>query len=498
MLMTKSKFFLAGEIAFLAGIFLANFVAFDKMVIIIAAGLLLAIALVSKLTTSTLRVEVVLVTAVCGILIFAGIYYFNWYKTTAAPTDISYGGNISAIAIVCDEPVIKDKSTQLKILIKESNFSKLGDTKTLVSVPNYPAYNYGDLIKLDGKITAIQQFDTFDYAAYLNRYQIFYIIQNPSVELISVNQGSKFFAGIYKIKSKMIGNANKIFHEPIASFFAGLILGARKNIPETLMAAFNTTGTTHIIAISGANIAIIVIYLQILMQYWPRKLSAVITFLFLITFCILTGLSASVIRAALLASIIIIAKMLGRLSNGGLALIFAGCIMVVQNPLILVNDVGFQLSFLAMFGIIYLNPIFVRIMNKIPHMLSEIIASTISAQIFTFPILIESFSRISIISPIVNLLILPIVQYATIFGLVLAIVSLISFGLANIIGLALWFLLKYIIIVVEFFARFPFASINIENKFNYLVFLYYLILLIAIKTIYAKIKKINQTNESKI
>jgi competence protein ComEC len=154
--------------------------------------------------------------------------------------------------------------------------------------------------------------------------------------------------------------------------------------------------------------------------------------------------------------------------------------MLFLNPLLLRLDIGFQLSFLAMIGMIYLQPIFSDFLKKIPNFkyfpLRTTLSATLSAQVFTLPILIYNFGYIPLISPITNILIVPFLAPITILIFIFGLSAIIFYPLGFISSLPTWFSLTYLTKVIDIFAKLPFASLKIENTHWIFLVISYLIL----------------------
>ncbi len=255
------------------------------------------------------------------------------------------------------------------------------------------------------------------------------------------------------------------------------------------MNAFNTTGTTHIIAISGFNITIIVAALDSIRRrlFLPKKASFIIIISGIFLFTILTGASASVIRAAVMGALVLIARQLGRQSQITSALLFTACVMIFLNPMILRFDVGFQLSFLSTLGLVYLSPLILSWFFWLPKISQEPLALTLSAQVLSLPIILYNFGRLSFISLLANVLILPIIPITMLLGFLSGILGVIYISLGQILGWFSWIFLSYTIFIVSNLAELPYASVNLENT-NIIWFLIYYLLLILAIIWYRKVK----------
>ncbi|KPJ56129.1 hypothetical protein AMJ49_05675, partial [Parcubacteria bacterium DG_74_2] len=190
---------------------------------------------------------------------------------------------------------------------------------------------------------------------------------------------------------------------------------------------------------------------------------------------------ASAVRAGIMGGLFLFAQKIGRLNSSSRTITFAATFMLVQNPLLLKSDIGFQLSFLAVFGIIYLMPVFQSWFTRLNFIhqdlegLRDIISMTIAAQIFTLPLLIYNFGYLSSVSLIANVLIVPLVPFIMISGFIFIILGIIYQPLAWILALPCWLLLTYLIKIVDFLSGFSFASLSLEISWIWLI-IFYLVL----------------------
>jgi len=198
-------------------------------------------------------------------------------------------------------------------------------------------------------------------------------------------------------------------------------------------------------------------------------------------FILLSGASASVIRAGLMGVLVLWGRQIGRQSSAGRVLILAAAIMLLFNPRLLLFDVGFQLSFLSTLGLIYFSPILEKILVKISALwgLKEIIIATFSAIIFTSPLIIYTFGQFSLVAPLANLLILPVVPLAMLLGFLCLFLGIIYLPLGKIIAYAAWAVLSYILKVAEYLAGWKFSALNLSLPW-WLAALFYLFLVYLI------------------
>jgi competence protein ComEC len=192
------------------------------------------------------------------------------------------------------------------------------------------------------------------------------------------------------------------------------------------------------------------------------------------------GAPASAVRAGIMGGLLLLAQHLGRLSQATRAVVFASTFMLFLNPLLLRLDVGFQLSFLAILGIIYLQPTFSNLFKKIPNPkifpVRTTLSTTIAAQIFTLPILVYNFGYIPLISLPANILIVPFLAPITILIFIFGISGMIFWGLGYILSWPTWLSLTYITKVVDFFSQISWASLTLKNVHWIFLIISYLIL----------------------
>ena len=250
-----------------------------------------------------------------------------------------------------------------------------------------------------------------------------------------------------------------------------MVLGNRSEISPEVLESFNLTGTRHIIAISGLHITIITVMLMYLLLAIGinRNKAFYLAVLAMAFFVIMIGLPPSAVRAAVMGGLVLLAVKVGRLNSSLNAIVFAAAAMLIINPDLLRHSVGFQLSFAAVLGIIYLFPILEKYSEKIIksdlaayRFVRSVILITLSAQIATLPILINSFENLSLSSILANVLILPIVP-AIILGSFLAMAGGgVSLLLGQIISWPIWLMVTYQIKIIEYLAGCSWSAISIK------------------------------------
>ncbi len=318
---------------------------------------------------------------------------------------------------------------------------------------------YGDEIVVTGKIQEAKSFEDFDYKKYLERFNVYAVSGFDKILILKSHRLNPIKEFFLRVKAAFIKRADELMPSPNNSLLISILIGAHKNLPQNIVDNFNTTGTSHIIAVSGFNITIIITALASLAFLIGRRASFWLSLSALGGFLIITGLSASVLRAAIMGFLLLVALNVGRQYSIVPSLFFAGLVMLIINPKILYWDVGFQLSFAATLGIVYFFPLLGRLTEKIPECfgVKSLLLTTLSAIVSTMPLILFSFGNLSLSAPIVNILILPAVPPAMLFGF-LIFIPILGSGFAFAANLLLVYMTK----VLAFFAGLPFSCLNFQ------------------------------------
>jgi competence protein ComEC len=342
----------------------------------------------------------------------------------------------------------------------------------LIVAPKFPQYQYGDILKISGKLEMPYPQD------YYFKRGIRGEIKNPD-KLEKVGSGGNFIVkNIYKVGSAFETALTKILPEPYAAFQDGLILGTKINIPDSLMSEFNRTGTTHIVAVSGYNVTIIIMFISYLLMRFSRKISFFGSMFTIIVFVILTGAVASVLRAGILMALVIFAKFIGRRPYYPILILLVADAMLLFNPYALKNDISFQLSFLAFTGLIFFSPKIeqIKFIKDSPEGVKKAFSETMGAQIAVLPILLFNFGILSFVAPLANILILPVVPLSMFLGFLAGIGGLAWLELGRILGLVAWIPLKYIIAVENLLSKVPGAAVTLKIADWWWIPVYYLLI----------------------
>jgi len=358
--------------------------------------------------------------------------------------------------------------------------------KILVSLPFYPKYFYQDKIKITGKFLTPPEFEDFSYKDYLLKNGIRTISYYPEVLLLE-RKSWTFYGTILKIKEKLKKVSQEILPYPESELFSGMFLGTAGTIPQDVKDNFSRSGLSHIVAISGMNITIIVgVLAAVLARTKFRRWSFYLISTFLFLYIVLVGMPPSAVRAGIMGGILLLSRKIHRQFVAHRALVIAGLLMLLLNPLLIRYDVGFQLSFLAVLGILELGPAFEKLLQKFlkgrANWLSEILAITLAAQVFTLPIIIWNFGIFSLISPLANIFVVPLLPLVITIGFTALLAGLISTSVGIFVAFPLYLILAFIIWLAEFSGNLKLSFIEIKSlNFFWVIWLYVLIFVIVYK-----------------
>jgi len=410
-------------------------------------------------------------------------------------------------------PLLEDKSLKMQVLVQEPSLEYITYSETKLKLIQYqdedgvwqpanailvmrlPAsfrFEYHTHITLEGKLVSAIKPGEKPHTAWLKRngvdYQIFY----PTITSATPASSSSFMGKLYEIKTKAYHVLQTLMPFPESELMAGILLGIESRIPEYLQEAYRLTGTAHIIAISGFNISLLANSVsRTFNRIFPYRIGALISVMIIAIYTVLVGAQPAVLRAALMGILAIPAYLIGRKIIGVHALAIAAACMALGNPYIL-WDIGFQLSFCATFGIltfidyftektdVFLNRVAAPSQEWLLGIIKENILTTFCAQIATLPILIRYFGDLPLISPLVNMLILPLQPWLMLSGGICVAAGLIFYPFGRIIGLLTWVLAAFNDQIILLFAQIPLTVTLKENWWYYVSVGINLLLLVRI------------------
>jgi competence protein ComEC len=484
------------SVAFLAGILAGSFTAISVWIWLLLAGI--AAFVLRFASKRQFRLPAGLAALALFSLCLGGARYaaaqpifdhsdLAYYNDQTSPVEIT--------GVIAKPPITRDGYIELrveaeKITTRDQDIEV--DRLVLARVSSSESLQYGDRVTLFGKLETPDEADDFSYRDYLARQGIYSLMSFANVEVLQTGEGNIFWTTIYGFRDNALDLVYQLYPDPEASLLAGILLGDESGLSEDLKIAFNDTGTRHIIAISGFNISIIAgLFLAAFTRWLGIRRAIWLTALGIGLYTLLVGAESSVVRAAIMGVLALIARQVGRQQFALNTLAFSAAVMALINPLIL-WDVGFQLSFAATLGLIlyadrlraYADKLLQARLSKewalrLRGPLYEFVFLTIAAQITTLPLLLYYFERLSLLSLPANLIILPVQPALMVLGGFSILLGLLWQPLGVLIALLAWPLVAYTIRIVETFASLPAASQTAEFFSLNFVFLYYAILLVA-------------------
>ena len=449
------------SLAFLAGIYVGSARHIDQRYVLIAGLLSLLVAAIWR------RQPRVRLAALCLFLLAAGMLRF---ESAMPPSD--YGSialhvgprAVEVGGIVAAEPDVRDTDTRLTIdtyHIGSGQDSYPVTGAIQVYVPHYATYRYGDDLLLKGVLEDPPLSDSFSYKQYLERQGIFGAMYRPAIDVVGQNQGNHLLAALYSLKGRLQQALYAYLPEPQVGLVQGVLLGTKAVISDELKNDLTQTGLTHVVVVSGYNLVVVATLLQRLTEKRLRKNLALLVALGgVVVYTLMTGATPPVVRAAIMVSMTLLAHAAGRDADALTSLLFTAALLAGFDPQIL-WDISFQLSFMATLGLVLLSPPLERVMAFLPLGIGTILATTFAAQVMTLPIIALNFQRISLISPLANLLVQPAIPAVMLLGAIVAIAGMTGSAAVRLFGWGTWLFASYIVQVMHVLGGLPQAAADL-------------------------------------
>lgn len=470
--------------------------------IIFVCSFILGIFVQNKLDTSSDLAVTFLIIFISQILL-----YFIFYKNKSAinifiillSLGISFGiiraqfieeKEVFVCESFCKKEIIITSSPKSKDSYQEF-FAKVSDEKDFydiqVRVPLYPKYEIGDKLILGGKVLEtknqvahnnISKDSSFDYVSYLKTKGVGSSSYYPNLEKIGESNGLIY--NLRKLKDGFVERVNLYVSQPESQIASGMILGS-DDISRKITDFMRISGISHIIVLSGFNIAILIAFVLLFFRSLPFYLKIVLSVIFVIAFVAMVGAEVSIVRASIMAFISLLALSLGRKYVARQALIVSLFVISLFSPDSVINDPSLHLSFLATCGIVYLSEIISyfyqkTFTKKIFLRLEEIFTTTIASYVATLPYVVYSFGYFSFYGIVSNLLVIPFVPISMFLSLLVILFSYVSESASLIVGFVNTLIVSYIIKVAEIVSLLPFAKVNLNIGVNLFITFYILII----------------------
>jgi competence protein ComEC len=412
-------------------------------------------------------------------LLGAARYSASPHHPCFGPHDLAtYNGTAEAprwltvTGMVDDSPDVRDRITLLRLRAEAVEIE--GQTQpvrglALVQAPRYPTYRYGDKVRVRGALETPPELAGFSYREYLARRGVYSLLRYPRMEVIGQGQGVFWRTVLLGLKDASAETLSRLLPDPYAALAKGMLLGLESGIPDPVNEDFRRTATTHVIVISGSQVALLagVVYL-LARRALGQRLALYPAAGGVLLYAAMVGGDPPVARAAIMGLLYMLAQHVGRPATGLVSLAAAAFLMTLVTPLAL-WDASTQLSFAATAGLILVAPRLQQGFSRVwaRHLpagaglrlledFTAFLALTLAAQITTAPIIAYYFGRLPLISLPANLLILPAQPFILEGGAVALLLGLLGLTpLAQLAAYVPWLALAWTVGVVEMLARFP-------------------------------------------
>jgi len=376
--------------------------------------------------------------------------------------------------IVITEPREREKYKEVIVRLSQ------GDKVRLVS-DMHLTIEYGDRLHIKGSLDVPKTFVTdtgrvFDYVSYLRGKGIAYQMFYPEINILEVSGGgNKIKKILFGIKNSFLHSLERGLPEPHSSLAGGITVGADDSLGSDLEDDLRKTGIIHIVVLSGYNVTIVSEFFMKVFSALPLLWKSVLGVGAIFLFMIMTGASATIVRASIMAGLLIFARVTGRNAEVVRLLFLAGFIMVIINPFTLLYDPSFQLSFLATLGLVVWTPYMERYWDTRYDIFSirSMVIATLATQIMVLPLLLYMTGEVSLVALFVNILVLPLIPLGMLGGLVVGSIGIVSGALAFPFAFIEYSILEYMFTVVDFFKKIPFASVSLADFSLWWMFLVY-------------------------
>lgn len=364
------------------------------------------------------------------------------FSTRLLPQTWTSDSEVRITARVVEEPSLNDRNYIIRV----------GRVIAVFSV--YKGVEVGDYVELVGKAKV----------RVIGKKQVQVVLYDPSIYILSPDEEGDILlvdnvrVYLVKMRKKLVSHLQKNLPEPHASLSAGILLGVKSSVPEDFYQALVNTGTLHVIAASGYNVTIVLrVVMGLVLLWFSREVGLVLGFAAVVAYVVLAGGSPAVVRAGFMGIVAYSAYFWGRVVDAKRLLWVVSYLMVLIEPLMLI-DVGFQLSVAATAGILYFEPYLRKRVeskyallktSKLGEFLAEGLYPTLAASLFTLPIILWQFGRVSWISPFANVLVLWLVPIIMFLSALVVLVGIIWSFAGRVVSLLLYVPLELFIRIVE-------------------------------------------------
>lgn len=383
------------------------------------------------------------------------------------------GPELTLQGFVATDPRRSERGQQITLQVETVRVGRTthprGDT-VLLSLASYPEYRYGQRLLVRGRAQEPRGAripGEFDYRDYLARRGIFVLMQQPAVRVLPGEAGSPALRALLALRDRCKALLLRSLPEPQAALAVGILLGLQSSIPDAVYDTFSVTGTSHILVVSGWNFTIVAGLLGALTARLGlgRAATLALSLVVLWAYAFFVGATGTVLRAAAMASLVVLASSAERQTEPWTLIFAATWALTLHDPQIL-WDLGFQLSALATASLFAFGKPVEALLQRVPPLrwpalgwMAEALTATFAAQILALPIILYNFGNLSVIAPLANVALVPVVPYAMLLGALVLVGGLVWLPLGQVLGLALWLPLAWMTEGARVLAQVPGAQV---------------------------------------
>ena len=417
-----------------------------------------------------------LVLTLAGALALAGAANFQHWRGSEAP-DLAHfiSRTVVVDGTIVSEPDPGETTTSYNVRVSRVEtlgYSGTTDGMVRLTVGQYDNYLPGDKVRLSGPLEPAPVFDGFNYRDYLARHGVVGTMSEPKVDLVATGSGWSTSRLVARVRLALDRGLERSLPEPEASLAGGIAFGRDGNLSEQVYGTFRDTGLAHIVAVSGSNVALVMaVVFFLFVRALGRRAALFPAALTVVAYIFVAGLSASVMRAGLMALVYLAGAYLGRQQAALAALGAAAIAMTFIQPSAAL-DLGFQLSLAATAGLIVFGPwvryglrryVLRRGARIVPDSAVQVVALTVSATVATMPIAWLNFGRISLVGPFANVVVEPVFIVAFWLSALTAVLGAVWQPAGWFTGLAAYYPLSFMTWFARHVAALPGSAIDVPG-----------------------------------
>ena len=429
------------------------------------------------------------------VLVWIFIFYLGIFNTSfrlkdtddllsIAPVNSEIYGKIISIPQNKNEDKVRFFFRVNKI-VYDGISKDLSGEKTFVTLTTDEDLNIYDSYKLKGRLgTPFKAGNPsqFDYGNYLRNFDTYSVFYGKEFQKIDKEPAGieNLLRKINDYREKIIAIHARNLPSPNLEILGGIVFGDDAvSPPDNIKQSFVNSGLLHILAASGMNVAFIFSFFFYFLSMFKVNYKVNISFciLMVIVYSLMTGLGASVIRAALMLIFVLVGKLIDRDTHSIALLSFVAFLMLLYNPLY-INDVGFQLSFIVTFGLLLMTPYLIKSQNRIINWITGTLCIPLIAQLWVMPIQIFYFNNISLYSVFANIMSVPVLSVISFGGFVSSLAAPVTPDfVCKCFDFILNPLITFLVNISDFWGNLPNATLQTTHPNISQIILYYFILL---------------------